>query len=89
MHHFRKILFLAAALCCATLAAAEASKVKVGFYIDSGSRGGGVLYWARILHFSPQLEVTIVNGKDIRDGKLKGLDLLLIPGGSSELQCKA
>ena len=89
MQHFRKILFLAAALCCATLAAAEPSKVKVGFYIDSGSRGGGVLYWARILYFSPQLEVTLVNGKDIRDGKLKGLDLLLIPGGSSKLQCKA
>ena len=89
MHHFGKILFIAAAFCCATLAAAESPKVKVGFYIDSGSRGCGVLYWARILYFSPQLEVTLVNGKDIRDGKLKGLDLLLIPGGSSARQCKA
>ena len=89
MRYFGKILFLAAALCCITLAAAEPAKVKVGFYIDSGSLGCGVLYWARILHFSPQLEVTLVNGKDIRDGKLEGLDLLMVPGGSSSRQCKA
>ena len=89
MRNFGKMLFLAAALACVALAAAEPSKVKVGFYIDSGSLGCGVLYWARILHFSPQLEVTLINGKDIRDGKLKDLDLLMVPGGSSSKQCKA
>ena len=88
MRYFGKLLFLAAAFCCVALAA-EPSKVKVGFYIENGSLGCGVLYWARILHFSPQLEVTLVNGKDIRDGKLKGLDLLMVPGGSSSKQCKA
>ena len=86
---FGKLLFFAATLACVTLAAAEPSKVKVGFYIENGSLGCGVLYWARILHFSPQLEVTLVNGKDIRDGKLEGLDLLMVPGGSSSKQCKA
>ena len=89
MRHFGKILFLAAALAGIALAAAEPAKVKVGFYIENGSLGCGVLYWARILHFSPQLEVTLINGKDIRDGKLKDLDLLMVPGGSSSKQCKA
>ena len=89
MRHFGKILFLTAVLCCVALAAAEPSKIKVGFYIENGSLGCGVLYWARILHFSPQLEVTMVNGKDIRNGKLKDLDLLMVPGGSSSKQCKA
>ena len=85
----KKLLFLAAALGCITLAARTEPKVKVGFYIESGSLGCGVLYWARILYFSPQLEVTMVNGRDIRDGKLKNLDLLMVPGGSSSKQCKA
>ena len=35
---------------------------------------------------SPELELELLVGKDLRDGKLKGLDLLVVPGGSSEMQ---
>lgn len=65
-----------------------ASRIKTGFFVDHGSRGGGVLNVARLLYHSPQIEVTLLNGKDIRDGKLDGLDMLVIPGGSSALQFK-
>lgn len=86
---FFRIFILAAALwCAAPLAAAEPARVKVGFFVDNGSRGSGVLYWARLLHYSPQLEVTLLDGKDIRDGKLDGLDLLMVPGGASGTQCR-
>jgi len=61
-------------------------KLQVGFYIDDGSRGGNVLNWARLLYYSPQLEVTLLRGQDLRNGKLEGLDLLIVPGGSSQKQ---
>ena len=62
--------------------------MKVGFFVDDGSRGGGVFKVARLLYYSPQLEITMLDGKDIRDGKLEKLDLLVIPGGSSATQFK-
>lgn len=61
-------------------------KIKTGFYIDAGSRGGGVLHLARLLCYSPQLDVTFLHGEDLRNGKLKDLDLLVMPGGSSKTQ---
>ena len=90
MRCLSKRFFLAAALgCIALLTAAEPSRLKVGFYVDRGGRGGGTLRWAQILHYSPQFDVTLLDGQDLRDGKLDGLDLLVIPGGSSEMQCNA
>jgi len=64
-------------------------KVKVGYFVDNGSRGNGVFQWAQLLHYSPQLEVTLLDGKDIREGKLAEIDLLFIPGGSSTDQMKS
>ena len=61
-------------------------KLKTGFYVDNGSRGNGAFTWAQLLFYSPQLEVTLLDGKDIRDGKLDNLDLLVVPGGSGDLQ---
>ena len=62
--------------------------IRTGFFVDHGSRGGGVFKAARLLYHSPQLDVTLLDGKDIRDGKLDELDLLVIPGGSSASQFK-
>ena len=62
-------------------------KLKVGFYVDQGSRGTGVLLLARLLYYSPQIEtLTLLKGEDLVKGKLKGLDLVVMPGGSSQLQ---
>ena len=88
MRHFGKIICLL--FCAVALAAAEElPKLKVGFYVDRGSRSGGTLRWAQFLHYSPQFDVTLLDGQDLRNGKLDGLELLVIPGGSSELQCQA
>lgn len=62
--------------------------IKTGFFVDKGSYDGGVLRVAQLLYHSPQLEVTLLNGEDIRNGKLDNLELLVIPGGSSAKQFK-
>ena len=53
-------------------APAPEKKLKVGFYVDDGSCNSGVFYWARLLYFSPQIEVTLVDGEDLRQGGLDG-----------------
>ena len=63
-------------------------RIKTALFVEEGCRGSGVLQWARMLAYSPQLEFTMLNGQDLRDGKLEGLDLFVIPGGSSELEFK-
>ena len=64
-------------------------RVKVGFYIDDGSMGSNIFTWSQLLYYSPQMEVTLLTGEDLRAGKLAGLDLLLIPGGSSARQYRS
>ena len=68
---------------------ANTRKLKVGVYVDSGSRNIGAMQWTRFFRWSPQTELTLIDGQDVRDGKLEGLDLFMIPGGSSEKQCLA
>ncbi len=70
-------------------AAPPAKRVKVGFYIDDGSLGSNIFTWSQLLCYSPQMEVTFLTGEDLRAGKLAGLDLLLIPGGSSARQYRS
>ena len=64
-------------------------KLKTAFYIDKGARGGGVTNLGRLLSFSPQIEMTMVNGEDLRKGKLKNFDLFVMPGGSSQLEMES
>lgn len=56
-------------------------KLRVALYVDRGSSGGGVFHWAKLIEFSPQAELVTITGQDIRDGKLKSVDVLLMPGG--------
>ena len=58
------------------------NRVKVGLYCDKGSRGDNVVKWTRLLNESPDVALTLLDGRDLRNGKLVGLDLLVMPGGS-------
>lgn len=89
------LLTVAMAFCfagCSTMPAPvqndKKPEIKVGFFVDNGSRGGGVFKIARLLYYAPQLDITMLDGKDIRNGALDKLDLLVIPGGSSATQFK-
>ena len=64
-------------------------QTKVGLYLDEGCLGSGVLCWARLIEYSPELELVPLTGADIRAGKLRGLDLLVCPGGGSARQLNA
>lgn len=70
-------------------AAAVKPPARVGLFLDEGCRGNAVLCWARLIERSPQLELVTLTGKDIREGKLKGLKLLVCPGGGSARQLRA
>ena len=66
----------------------EGKLLKVALFTDNGSRGTGPFHLARILATSPQVSLTLVESSDVRAGKLAEVDLLLVPGGSSQLQCE-
>ncbi len=72
----------------ADLAQPQTAPVRTGFYVGSGSRSNGVLHWARLLAYSPQLKLVLIDAEDVLNGRLKDLDLLVVPGGSSRLQCE-
>ena len=57
--------------------------LKVGVYADRGPGGIGAVEWFRLVHESPEMELKLLDGKMVREGALDGLDLLIMPGGSS------
>ena len=58
-----------------------AAPLKAALYVDDGCRGSGVIRWAEMLRDSPDVELQLVSGADIRGGALAGKDLLVMPGG--------
>ena len=63
--------------------AAALPPLKVGVYADMGPGGIGAVEWFRLVHESPEMELKLLDGKMVREGALDGLDLLIMPGGSS------
>ena len=66
-----------------------AAPLKVGLYADKGCRGAGAAWWAQILDGSPDAELTLLSGEDLRNGGLEGLDLFVSPGGAGGPQTAA
>ena len=71
----------------ALFAGAEAtnstSVIKTGVYAGRGISGNGATEWFRIVERSPDLTLKIVDSEMIRAGGLDGLDVFVMPGGSS------
>ena len=55
---------------------------QAGFYCGRGSQGKYSVYWAKILADSPDTELVYLDGEDLRNGMLDGLDILVMPGGT-------
>ena len=64
-------------------------KVNVALFVDNGSSGIGVFDWAKLMEFSPDVNLHFVLGKDVRAGKLSQMDVLLMPGGYPGTQYKS
>ncbi|MBR4654597.1 MAG: hypothetical protein IKO72_14650 [Kiritimatiellae bacterium] len=91
------LVFAAAAICgCSTMdapapcAAASATScaapLKVGVYADRGPGGIGAVEWFRLVDESPEMSLTLLDSADVRAGRLEGLDVLVMPGGSSKTE---
>ena len=61
----------------------KVNPVKVGIYVGPGAQANGVCYWQMLTTLSPDLEPTFVDEKAIAAGALAGLDMFVMPGGSS------
>jgi len=81
----KKSLFLFAAIVAVSVWG-ETAKLKVGMYLGRGGRSNGAATWVRMLAAAPEVEVSWLEGDDVRAGKLTGLDMMVMPGGSSDAQ---
>ena len=75
---FGRLVAAAMMLAAGTLGA---TPLRVALYVDDGCRGAGLIRWAEILRDSPDAELKLVSGQDIRDGALDDRELLVMPGG--------
>ena len=83
------LAFVLSLLSVVLFAASDAEPLKVALYVDDGCRGTGLLRWAEMLRDSPDAELKLVSGQDIRDGALDDRELLVMPGGVGGPQYKA
>ena len=83
--------FLAFVLCLSSFVffVSEAAPLRVALYVDDGCRGSGLVRWAEILRDSPEAELKLVSGLDIRNGALDDRELIVMPGGVGGPQYKA
>jgi len=82
------VVLVAVAGCVSSgrLAVSKSNPVKVGVYVGAGAQSNGVCYWQMLTTLSPDLEPTFLDEKLIAAGRLDGLDVLVMPGGSSYLE---
>ena len=69
-----------------THATPQEKPLKVGVYVDRGPGGIGAVEWVRLVDESPDMQLTLLDGPAVRKGALDGLDLLVMPGGSSKTE---
>ena len=74
---------------CAAQEMPKDGKIRTGLYVGWGGRSNGALTWLQILDAAPEVELTLLEGADIRAGCLKDIDVLVMPGGASPLQAKS
>ena len=73
----------------AEVGATEMPKIRAALFVDKGAAGCGAFFWARLLEYSPQVQLTLIDGQDVRDGKLKDFDLAVFPGGGGARQMRS
>ena len=67
-------------------AISNGAPVRVAVYTGPGARGVGMFRWMQLADQSPDLDATYVDGAAIRGGALRGADLLVMPGGKSDIE---
>lgn len=80
MKLIRLVVFSAAVAAVSVVFAAK--PINIGLYTDTGSRGGAVARWAELLNATKDVKLTFFSGEMLRNGELKSMDALVMPGGS-------
>ena len=75
----------------ATAASAPApeKQINVALFLDKGASGVGVFNWAMLMDTAPGVKLHLLSAKDVREGKLAGMNALIMPGGYPGTQFKA
>lgn len=60
--------------------------LRVAVYVGPGARGVGQFRWMQIMDQSPDVEARYVDGEAIRGGALRFVDLVVMPGGKSNIE---
>ena len=63
----------------------ESRPLRAGVFTGVGSMGLSSTELIRYVARSPELDISFVDGEDMRNGALNGLDLLVMPGGASNV----
>ncbi len=63
--------------------------LKVAVYAGRGPGGNGAVEFLRIVNDSPEMELHLVDAKGVQSGELEGMDLLVMPGGSSHWEYRS
>ena len=67
-------------------AISNGAPVRVAVYAGPGARGVGMFRWLQLMDLSPELSTMYVDGPSIRAGALQKADLLVMPGGMSNVE---
>jgi len=67
-------------------AISNGAPVRVAVYVGPGARGVGMFRWMQLVDQAPELEATYVDGNSIRNGALRSADVLVMPGGKSNME---
>ena len=79
------IALCASAVCLTSMGEEAPGQVKLGMYVGTGTFGEGVMGWARLLSNSPEVKLTLLDASDIRAGKHKDQDVLLMQIGRAHV----
>ncbi|MCQ2393129.1 MAG: BPL-N domain-containing protein [Kiritimatiellae bacterium] len=67
-------------------AISNGAPVRVAVYAGPGARGVGMFRWTQLMDQAPEMQATYVDGPSIRAGALREIDLLVMPGGMSNVE---
>lgn len=67
-------------------AIASGAPVRAAVYVGPGARGVGQFRWMQIMDQSPDVVATYVDGAAIRGGALRFADVVVMPGGKSNIE---
>ena len=67
-------------------AISNGAPVRVAVYVGPGARGVGMFRWMQLMDQSPDIEATYVDGEAVRRGALRTADVVVMPGGKSNVE---